>query len=233
MTPWSVSPSAGWPSAAARSASALIFAAPSSSEYSEWTCRCAQAGVLTGPPKIGARSDGVAALAAPSGECRSQALGAIQPALQEGDRGPVAADDGAMAGRGRLAPEEVAERLGRHGDGRVRATLGRGVADPQAAAVADRQVPRLRRVARDLLGDGEGVVAGPGGVDDVGEGAEDEPRLEPDAGARGLGEAQARGGDAPQRLGTALAAAHAGRAAEAGEPVRHAGDQLRERERVG
>ena len=48
MTPWSVSPSAGWPNSAARSASASILHAPSSSEYSEWTCRCAQAGVLTG-----------------------------------------------------------------------------------------------------------------------------------------------------------------------------------------
>src|SRR3954470_4418081 len=107
MTPWSVSPSAGWPSAAARSASALIFAAPSSSEYSEWTCRCAQAGVLTGPPKIGARSDGAAALAAPSGECLSQALRAVQPALQEGDRGAVATDDRPVPGRRRLAAQQV------------------------------------------------------------------------------------------------------------------------------
>src|SRR3954471_23388119 len=195
MTPWSVSPSAGWPSAAARSASALIFAAPSSSEYSEWTCRCAQAGVLTGPPKIGARSDGAAALPAPSGECRSQPLRAVQPALEEGDRGPVAAHDGPVAGRGGLAAEQVAERLARHRHRGVRAALRRRAADLQAAAVADREVPRLRRVADDLLGDGEGVVAGPGGVDDVGEGAEDEPRLEPDAGPGRLGEAQAGGGD--------------------------------------
>src|SRR5215212_958385 len=114
MTPWSVRPRAGWPSAAARSASALMFAAPSSSEYSEWTCRCAQAGVLTGPPKIGARSDGAAAVPAPSGECRSQSLRAVQPALQDRDRGAVAAEDGAVAGRGGLAAEEVDERLARH-----------------------------------------------------------------------------------------------------------------------
>src|SRR4051812_25229444 len=233
MTPWSVSASAGWPSAAARSASALIFAAPSSSEYSEWTCRCAQAGVLTGPPKIGARSDGAAALPAVSGECRSQPLRAVQPALQEGDRGAVAADDGAVAGRGRLAAQEVPERLPRHHDGGVRAILGSGAADLQATAVADREVPRLRRVARDLLGDGERVVPGPGGVDDVGERAEDEPRLEAHAGAGRLGEAQARGRDGAQRLRAALAAGDARGAAEAGEPVRDAGDQLRERERVG
>src|SRR5215212_3362906 len=116
MTPWSVSPSAGWPSAAARSASALIFAAPSSSEYSEWTCRCAQAGVLTGPPKIGVRSDGAAALPAPSGVCRSQALGAVQPALQEGDRGAVPADHRAMPRRDGLAAEQVPERLAGHRD---------------------------------------------------------------------------------------------------------------------
>ena len=48
MTPWSVSPIAGWPYAAARSASLSILHAPSSSEYSEWTCRCATVGVLTG-----------------------------------------------------------------------------------------------------------------------------------------------------------------------------------------
>src|SRR3954451_2638161 len=209
MTPWSVSPSAGWPSAAARSASALIFAAPSSSEYSEWTCRCAQAGVLTGPPKIGARSDGAAALPAVSGECRSQPLRAVQPALQEGDRGAVPADDGPVPGRSRLAAEKVAERLAGHRHGGVRAVLGRRGADPDAAAVADRDVPRLRRVARDLLRDGEGVVAGPGGVDDVREGAEDEPGLEPDAGARGLGEGHARGGDGAKRLGAALAAGDA------------------------
>src|SRR4051794_1285153 len=155
MTPWSVSPSAGWPSAAARSASALMFAAPSSSEYSEWTCRCAQAGLLTGPPKIGARSDGAAALPPPSGGCRPQPLCAVQPALQERDRGAVAPDDGAMARRGRLAAEEMAECLRRHRHGRVRATFRRGAAHPQATAVADRDVPRLRRVARDLLRDGE------------------------------------------------------------------------------
>src|SRR3954471_9483602 len=40
ITPWSVSPIAGWPKAAARSTSESILAAPSSSEYSEWTCRC-------------------------------------------------------------------------------------------------------------------------------------------------------------------------------------------------
>src|SRR3954470_4348978 len=40
-TPGSVRPMAGWPYAAARSARASILHAPSSSEYSEWTCRCA------------------------------------------------------------------------------------------------------------------------------------------------------------------------------------------------
>src|SRR5215218_6434603 len=114
MTPWSVRPSAGWPNAAARAASPSMFAAPSSSEYSEWTCRCAQAGVLTGLPNIGARPDGAAALPAPSGECRSQALGAVQPVLEQRHRGAVAADGRAVAGRGRLAPQKVAETFARH-----------------------------------------------------------------------------------------------------------------------
>src|SRR4051812_25937345 len=46
MTPWSVRPSAGWPNSAARCASASMLHAPSSSEYSEWTWRWAQDGVL-------------------------------------------------------------------------------------------------------------------------------------------------------------------------------------------
>src|SRR6185312_4151274 len=50
ITPWSVSPRAGWSKAAARSASASILHAPSSSEYSEWTWRWAQEEVLTGRP---------------------------------------------------------------------------------------------------------------------------------------------------------------------------------------
>src|SRR3954452_14385712 len=186
MTPWSVRPRAGWPRAAARSASALMFAAPSSNEYSEWTCRCAQAGVLTGPPKIGARSDGAAALPAPSGECRSQPLGAVQPALQEGDHGAVPADHGTMAGRGGLAAEEVPERLGRHGHRGVRTALGRCAADVHAAAVADGDVPRLGRVARDLLRDGERVVARPPAIDRVRDGAEDERGLDPPARPRDL-----------------------------------------------
>src|ERR1700722_12274125 len=46
ITPWSVRPSAGCPNDAARSTSPSIFDAPSSSEYSEWTCRWAQVGSL-------------------------------------------------------------------------------------------------------------------------------------------------------------------------------------------
>src|SRR5215212_2613221 len=42
MTPWSVRPSAGCPSEAARSASASIGHAPSSTVYSEWTWRWAK-----------------------------------------------------------------------------------------------------------------------------------------------------------------------------------------------
>src|SRR2546422_4054163 len=47
ITPWSVSPSAGCSKLAARAARSSILHAPSSSEYSEWTCRWAQAWVLT------------------------------------------------------------------------------------------------------------------------------------------------------------------------------------------
>src|SRR6478736_1063157 len=47
ITPWSVSPSAGCSNCAARAARCSILHAPSSSEYSEWTCRWAQACDLT------------------------------------------------------------------------------------------------------------------------------------------------------------------------------------------
>src|SRR4051794_1684662 len=57
ITPWSVRPSAGCPNSAARAARASMLHAPSSSEYSEWTCRWAQAGVLTEGRRIGAAPD--------------------------------------------------------------------------------------------------------------------------------------------------------------------------------
>ena len=57
MTPWSVSPSAGCSNAAARAASASILHAPSSSEYSEWTWRWAQAVLIRTSPSIGGDAD--------------------------------------------------------------------------------------------------------------------------------------------------------------------------------
>src|SRR4051794_36745173 len=48
---------AGWPYAAARSASLSMLHAPSRSEYSEWTWRCATVGELIGEATICARSD--------------------------------------------------------------------------------------------------------------------------------------------------------------------------------
>src|SRR5918999_1932296 len=55
ITPWSVRPSAGCPSEAARSASASIGQAPSRTEYSEWTWRWAK---LIRVPSIRPRPDG-------------------------------------------------------------------------------------------------------------------------------------------------------------------------------
>jgi hypothetical protein len=40
MLPWSVMPSAGWPSATAACTRSLTRAAPSSMENSVWVCRC-------------------------------------------------------------------------------------------------------------------------------------------------------------------------------------------------
>src|SRR3954470_8628638 len=48
MTPWSVSPRAGWPISAARAAIASILQAPSSSEYSLWAWRWTAGALLTG-----------------------------------------------------------------------------------------------------------------------------------------------------------------------------------------
>src|SRR4051794_15561392 len=64
MTPWSVRPMAGWSKAAARSASLPMLHAPSSSEYSEWTCRCATVGELIGVKTIGVAADATRASAA-------------------------------------------------------------------------------------------------------------------------------------------------------------------------
>src|SRR4051794_2183167 len=61
MTPWSVRPMAGWSNAAARSASLSMLQAPSSSEYSEWTWRCATVGELIGEGTIGVASDRIGA----------------------------------------------------------------------------------------------------------------------------------------------------------------------------
>src|SRR5215218_2294898 len=66
MTPWSVKPIAGWSKAAARSASLPMLHAPSSSEYSEWTCRCATVGVLIGVETIGVAADATRGSGAPS-----------------------------------------------------------------------------------------------------------------------------------------------------------------------
>src|SRR3954471_20056626 len=96
MTPWSVRPSAGWSKAAARAASASILHAPSRSEYSEWTCRWAQAGLLTTPRMLGATPDGWTWLCPQLAESASVALGdalrAVRPAQQLGEERAVATD---------------------------------------------------------------------------------------------------------------------------------------------
>src|SRR6476619_8335981 len=168
MTPWSVRPRAGWPNAAARAARPSMLAAPSSSEYSEWTCRCAQAWVLTESTRLGAGSDASRAPRTTSPHAAavlcSRGLCAVQPRLQQRHDLAVAAHDRPVAGRGRLAPEQMREALGGHRHGRVRARLRRGGEDLDAA-VADRDVPGGGRVGRDALGDREGVLARPRGVD--------------------------------------------------------------------
>src|SRR4051812_25677869 len=127
ITPWSVSPSAGWPKAAARSTRPSILQAPSSSEYSEWTCRWAQGEVLTGLLMVGAGPDGAGpvrgVLAAPC-EDSDQAL----RAMQTGDEGAGLGDgSGDAHGPGRRPAHEPGDEgpLG-GGGGRL------GVLDPRA-----------------------------------------------------------------------------------------------------
>ena len=225
ITPWSVSPSAGCSNAAARSASASILHAPSSSEYSEWTWRCAQAGVLTessrrevpdrtlrgrrARPRRTLRQFSAHAACARSSHDFSSATSSRSPRTI-----------GRWPGGVGSAPEEVREALGGHRHGRVRAVLRRGGEDLDAAAIADGDVPRGGRVALDGLGDREAVVARPGGVDHVGERAVDELGLEP---ARRRGRRpRALGvpaGMRLERLHAALAAAHPRRAEEAPDAV--------------
>src|SRR5271167_2054594 len=50
MLPWSVIPSAGWPSATAAATRSPTRAAPSSMENSVWVCRCVNDRSDTGPP---------------------------------------------------------------------------------------------------------------------------------------------------------------------------------------
>src|SRR4051794_36252537 len=133
MTPWSVRPRAGWPKAAARAASASILHAPSRSEYSEWTCRWAQAGPLTALAMLGVPPDGWTRRSAEVAELGSvvfgDALQAVGPAQQLGEGVGVAGDRGAFAVRRGEAGQQRDERLLSDDDGGVGAGRGRRVVD--------------------------------------------------------------------------------------------------------
>src|SRR3954447_21504868 len=151
ITPWSVSPSAGWPKAAARSTRPSILQAPSSSEYSEWTCRWAQGEVLTGLLMVGAGPDGAGpvrgVLAAPC-EDSDQAL----RAMQTGDEGAGLGDvSGDAHGPGRRQADEQRDEVLL---GRVEGRLG--LLDP--VAKDDRATARRNRRDRAV-----GVVEGDDG----------------------------------------------------------------------
>src|SRR3954468_13693790 len=141
ITPWSVRPSAGWSNAAARAASASILQAPSRREYSEWTCRWAQAAVLTARAMLGAPSDVPAGafrtLRASASLLLGDALDAVGPPVQQRQAGLVAVDDRALAGRQREASEQRQQRRAREGD-RGRAALGgAAAAGGDRAAIGD------------------------------------------------------------------------------------------------
>src|SRR3954465_2443583 len=116
MTPWSVSASAGWSNSAARLARASMLQAPSSSEYSEWTWRCAQP-VLTGQRMLGAGSDGLAGpptrLPEGAGSTWREPASAIEPAVQRRGRLGVAAQPRGRLERELGAAEDGVERVRR------------------------------------------------------------------------------------------------------------------------
>src|SRR3954468_16556170 len=102
-----------------------MLAAPSSNEYSEWTCRCAQAWVLTGWSRLGAPPDGAGGSRRTlRGVVRSSRQGAVDPRLQQRDGLAIAAHGRAVPGRGGLATEQVAIALGGHRHGGVGALDG-------------------------------------------------------------------------------------------------------------
>src|SRR3954454_20662972 len=210
MTPWSVSPRAGWPKAAARAARASILHAPSRSEYSEWTCRWAQAGLLKARPMLGAPPDGwtwrSAELAGFGDQSRSgmpwrRSVHRRSWAKQDASPLTVAPSPcggasrarsggrawrGAVTGapRGRREPrEEREEGLAGDDDRGVRAAAGRRVIDDRdGRAVGDDDAvdPRPRRGVLDATVDGE-ALPGPPVAFDRGRGRrEDEPRLDRD-----------------------------------------------------
>ena len=240
ITPWSVSPSAGWPNSAARAASLSILHAPSSSEYSEWTWRWAQAGVLTGGGRLDPRRTMPTARAR-GGPARCGISAArSRPCARSVQlfRSATAARSPRTAGARRSAGsprEQVREGGARHRDDGVGRLRGRAPLDRDRRAVADRDVPAQRARAGDLLGDRERVALGPGRVDRVGERAEDEVGVEVRAGPRAR----------PPR--SRPAPASASRSASASRrrpwtwtepiqrpmPLLHAGEQLGERDDVG
>src|SRR2546423_1285485 len=124
MTPWSVRPRAGCSKAAARSARASILQAPSSSEYSEWTCRWAQAGVLTAAAILGVRSDGAAGAVlvrfGVSGDPGGPGPGSVQRGARAAARGGAAGPPAGAAG------DERGERAGRAGHAEVGVGRRRG-----------------------------------------------------------------------------------------------------------
>src|SRR4051794_2507603 len=161
MTPWSVRPSAGWSKAAARAARASTLHAPSRSEYSEWTCRWAQAGVLTAWAILGARPDGSAVLSRSFRRDRSggrgDALDAVEPAVQELGGGDVAEQHDPLARRGR-DPRQLRDERGpadeeRRGGGRLRPAGRRD----DGGAVGDGEVHGGRARAADLVDDREAM----------------------------------------------------------------------------
>src|SRR4051794_21375289 len=212
MTPWSVRPRAGWPKAAARAASASTLHAPSRSEYSEWTCRWAQAGLLTALAMLGARSDGVEG--ALCGGCGvsvalADALQAVRPAQELSEERGVPAHRRALARRRGQPCQQREQRATGDEDGGVRPVARRRVvddADRRAVGDDDAVDRRGRRRLLDADVDGEAVAGGPVALDGRGGGHEDEARLEGDVELDDVGQAQRRAAGPGQAAGAAPAA---------------------------
>ena len=115
MLPWSVMPMAGWPSAAAAPTTSPIRDAPSSIEYSVWTCRwvndfatnySAKRSVRLTPVRIARVKLVLSTLPAPRSRTAARSRDQRHEHLG-GGQGAVRTDELALSGQGRIQETDL------------------------------------------------------------------------------------------------------------------------------